>query len=102
MCCDGGLCPQLIESSLGPHWAATCFHHLDHTCDGVQVPEGAVRFELTAEEIAEALAEESVEVAAPEDIPVPDALLPEEEVRVLVAERRPAYVPVDGGEAVRN
>ena len=41
-----------------------------------QVPEGAVRFELTAEEIAEALAEESVEVAAPEDIPVPDALLP--------------------------
>jgi len=61
-----------------------------------------VRFELSAEEIAEALAEESVEVAAPEDIPVPDALLPAEEVQALVAERRPAYVPVDGGEAVRR
>ena len=65
------------------------------------MPEGAVRFELSAEEIAEALAEESGEVAAPEDIPVPDALLPAEEVQALVAERRPAYVPVDGGEAVR-
>ena len=48
-----------------------------------------MRFELTAEEIAEALAEESVEVAAPEDIPVPDALLPAEEVEALVARAPP-------------
>ena len=61
-----------------------------------------MRFELTAEEIAEALAEESVEVAPPEDIPVPDALLPADEVEALVAQRRPAYVPVDGSEAVRS
>ena len=61
-----------------------------------------MRFELTAEEIAEALQEESGEVAAPEDIPVPDALLPAAEVEVLVAQRPPAYVPIDGSEVVRS
>lgn len=64
-----------------------------------EVPEGLVRFELTAEEIEAALAEPSLEVEAPEDIDVPDALVPPERVAELLASRKPHFVPVPGREA---
>ena len=64
-----------------------------------EVPEGLVRFELTAEEIEAALAEPSLEVEAPEDIDVPDALVPPERVAELLALRKPHFVPVPGREA---
>ena len=64
-----------------------------------EAPEGLVRFELTAEEIEAALAEPSLEVEAPEDIDVPDALVPPERVAELLASRRPHFVPVPGREA---
>ena len=64
-----------------------------------EVPEGLVRFELTAEEIEAALAEPSLEVEAPEDIDVPDALVPPERVAELLAARKPHFVPVPGREA---
>ena len=65
-----------------------------------QVPEGAIRFELSAAEVAEAIAEASGEIAAAEDIPVPDELLPEAEVEILIAQQRPAYVALDGDPEV--
>lgn len=64
-----------------------------------EVPEGLVRFELTAEEIEAALAEPSLEVEAPEDIDVPDALVPPERVAELLALWKPHFVPVPGREA---
>lgn len=64
-----------------------------------EVPEGLVRFELTAEEIEAALAEPSLEVEAPEDIDVPDALVPPERVAELLASQKPHFVPVPGRES---
>ena len=73
---------------------------LDDDSDGDgDVPEGAVRFELGAEEIEAALKAPSLEVEAPDDIDVPDSLLPEERVAELLAERVPAFVPLPGREA---
>jgi hypothetical protein len=37
-----------------------------------------------------------VQVEAPEDIDVPDALLPEERIAELMEERKPHYIPVEG------
>lgn len=66
-----------------------------------QVPEGAVRFELQAEDIAAAIAEASGEIAAAEDIPVPDALLPDDQVEALLAQGPPSYVALDGNPEVQ-
>ena len=41
-----------------------------------------------------------VQVEPPEDIEVPASLLSEEEVATLVAERKPAYVPLARGDGV--
>jgi hypothetical protein len=61
-----------------------------------EVPEGAVRFELDAAAIEAALAESGLEVEAREDVDVPLALLPDEAVEALVAERQPRFVQVEG------
>ena len=66
-----------------------------------QIPEGAVRFELSPEEVAEAIAEASGEIAPAEDIPVPEALLPDEDLEVLIVQQQPAYVALDGNPDVR-
>lgn len=68
---------------------------LDEDSDG-DIPEGAVRFELEAEQIAEALAEAGEEVERAADVEVPESLLPAAELEVLLAERQPRFVPVDG------
>ena len=66
-----------------------------------QIPEGAVRFELSPEEVAEAIAEASGEIAPAEDIPVPEALLPDEDLEVLIVQQQPVYVALDGNPDVR-
>ena len=68
----------------------------DSDGDNGDVPEGAVRFDLSPEEIEAALAAPSLEVEAPDDVDVPDSLVPEERVAELMAELRPAFVPVPG------
>ncbi|KAK9810226.1 hypothetical protein WJX72_007002 [[Myrmecia] bisecta] len=60
------------------------------------MPEGAVRWDLSAQEIADAIAEESLEVEAMPDIDVPTSLLPEEDLARLLEERRPHFVPLGG------
>jgi hypothetical protein len=72
---------------------------MEESSDEDDVPEGAVRFELDAAEIEVALSEVGMEIEAREDVDVPDALLPEEAVQALVAERQPAFVPIDGSPA---
>jgi predicted Zn-dependent peptidase len=67
----------------------------DSDGDG-DVPEGAVRFELTAAEIEAALAEPSLEVDAPDDVDVPDTLVPEEAVAELMGRLQPHFVPIPG------
>ncbi|CAL8466878.1 g6414 [Coccomyxa elongata] len=59
------------------------------------VPEGTVRFELDPEEIAQELAAPSLQVDPPEDIEVPQSLLPPDLVEQLVAERNPHFVPLE-------
>lgn len=59
-------------------------------------PEGAVRFELDAAAIEEALAEDGLEVEALADVDVPDALVSPEDAEALLAERQPRFVPLDG------
>lgn len=68
--------------------------------DPADVPEGAVRFELQPEDIAAAIAEASGEIAAAEDIPVPDALLPADQLEALLQQERPYYVALDGNPEV--
>jgi predicted Zn-dependent peptidase len=58
------------------------------------IPEGAVRFEVDAPDIAAALTEAGVDVEARPDVDVPDALLPDERVEDLMAERQPHFVSV--------
>lgn len=68
---------------------------IDDSAEDEEPPEGAVRFDLEASEIEEALAEEGLEVEALADVDVPDALLSDEAVATLVAERQPEFVAVD-------
>lgn len=51
-----------------------------------EVPEGAVRFEITEQEIADALADTSIVVEAGVDVDVPDDLISEEELEQLMGE----------------
>jgi len=50
--------------------------------------------------VAERMRRGAPQVEPPEDIEVPKSLLGEEEVARLVAERRPAYVPLARGDGV--
>jgi predicted Zn-dependent peptidase len=59
-------------------------------------PEGAVRFELDAAAIEDALSEVGLEVEALPDVDVPDALISPEDSEVLLQERKPQFVPLDG------
>uniref|UniRef100_A0A061SA19 Insulinase (Peptidase family m16) family protein isoform 2 n=1 Tax=Tetraselmis sp. GSL018 TaxID=582737 RepID=A0A061SA19_9CHLO len=68
----------------------------DEDPDAEEVPEGAVRFDITAEDIQQALMEDSVEVEAMEEIDVPDHLVPEEELQRLMLDLRPTFVPLEG------
>ena len=68
----------------------------------MQIPEGAVRFELQPDEIAEVISEASGEIAAAEDIPGPAALLPQDELQALLDQQRPAYVALDGSQEARH
>ncbi|KAI8464353.1 MAG: LuxS/MPP-like metallohydrolase [Monoraphidium minutum] len=61
-----------------------------------EVPEGAMRFELTAEQIAEALADPTLEVDPLEDVDMPDRLVSPERLEALLAAQQPRYVPLDG------
>lgn len=59
------------------------------------IPEDAVKFEITAEDIQAVLKEESLEVEPMEEIDVPDHLVAPEELDELIATYQPAFVPVD-------
>jgi len=61
-----------------------------------EVPEGAIKFDLTPEEIGEALADTSLEVEATTDVELPSELLPDEEVEALQARMQPRFVPLGG------
>ncbi|CAD7695599.1 unnamed protein product [Ostreobium quekettii] len=63
------------------------------------VPDGAVRFEITEQEIADALMDTSITVEAGVDVEVPDDLVSEEELATIIDARRPSYVPMPGASA---
>jgi predicted Zn-dependent peptidase len=98
----GGAAPAPRGASLAttqhvdPEAAAAAAAAADDDGAGEEPPEGAVRFLVDASDIEAALAEEGLPVEAPPDVDVPDDLLSYEEVARLVAERRPAFVPIDG------
>ncbi|KFM27169.1 putative zinc protease PqqL [Auxenochlorella protothecoides] len=65
-------------------------------------PEGAVRFRLSGEEIAAALAEAGgADVAPLPEVDVPEHLVPEDVLAALLEERRPAWVEVPGAGSAR-
>eukprot|EP00798_Chlamydomonas_sp_ICE-L_P027064 gene27064-2297_t len=64
--------------------------------DEFDVPEGAIRFNISADEIAEALADPTFETEAPSDVELPENLMTQEEVEALVVERNPHYIPIEG------
>ncbi|KAL4457809.1 hypothetical protein ABPG75_012674 [Micractinium tetrahymenae] len=94
----GGGAPMQRGASLATtqHVDPAAVAAMEESGDEDDVPEGAVRFELEAADIEAALAEQGIEVEAREDVEVPDALLPDDAVQALVAERQPRFVPVDG------
>jgi hypothetical protein len=96
----GGGAPMQRGASLATtqHVDPAAVAAMEESGDEDDVPEGAVRFELEAGDIEAALAEDGLEVEAREDVDVPDALLPDEVVEALVAERRPRFVALDGSE----
>ena len=69
--------------------------------DAAQLPPGTVAFNLGQDQLSSTLAKESVAVEAAPDIDVPDALLPPERLDELLAERQPAFVPLQRAAAVR-
>lgn len=93
----GGGAPITRGASMATtqHVDPTAVSTLDESSEADDdVPDGAVRFDLEAEDIQEALAEIGDEIEAQDDIDVPDALLPDELVDRLLAERNPHFVPV--------
>ena len=67
----------------------------------ITIPEGAVRFDVTAEDIRDALAEDSGEIENVDDMDVPEGLFTDAQLDALVAERRPQFVPVtEGGDTL--
>jgi hypothetical protein len=68
--------------------------------DAAQLPPGTVEFNIQPPQLTAALAEDSLAVDAAPDIDVPDALLPQERLDELLAQRQPAYVPLPGATAV--
>lgn len=64
--------------------------------DEVQIPEGALKFDISAQDIAKALSNQDLEVEPTKDIKTPRHLLTEEEVEALVQQRRPHFVPLGG------
>ena len=59
------------------------------------IPEGAIKFELAAEQIEEAIRARDVQVEAVKDVEVPDQMVSDERIHELMVERRPEFVPVD-------
>lgn len=68
---------------------------MDDSSEGEEPPEGAVKFEITEDEIRDALSEQGLEVEALDDVDVPDALIPLEDTHRLLSEIKPTFVPVD-------
>ncbi|GAX77204.1 hypothetical protein CEUSTIGMA_g4650.t1 [Chlamydomonas eustigma] len=64
--------------------------------DEFEVPDGAIKYDLSPAEIAAAIANQELDVAAPDDVETPEHLMSEEEVQALVQQRRPAFVPLAG------
>ncbi|RMZ57046.1 hypothetical protein APUTEX25_002278 [Auxenochlorella protothecoides] len=74
----------------------------DGDADDEEPPEGAVRFRLSGEEIAAALAEAGgADVAPLPEVDVPEHLVPEDVLAALLEERRPAWVEVPGAGSAR-
>eukprot|EP00798_Chlamydomonas_sp_ICE-L_P019762 gene19762-26456_t len=67
--------------------------------DEFDVPEGAMRFDISAAEIAEVLSDQSLDVHAPTDVELPEVLIAPEEIDALVEERKPAFVALNGDES---
>lgn len=74
----------------------------DGDADDEEPPEGAVRFRLSGEEIAAALAEAGgADVAPLPEVDVPEHLVPEDVLAALLEERQPAWVEVPGAGSAR-
>merc|ERR1719181_927812 len=66
---------------------------MDHE---IEIPEGAISFNVTAKDIQECLAEDLGPIDNVEDLDVPEFLMTDEEIDALVQERNPCFVPVGG------
>lgn len=65
--------------------------------EAFEVPENAVRFDLTEDDIRTVLMDQSLEVEAGPEIDVPERLVPEQRLAELIAERKPHYVALERG-----
>lgn len=62
-----------------------------------EVPENAVRFELTENDIRNVLMDQSVDVEPLPEINVPEKLVSEADLEHLIQTRKPKYVPLERG-----
>ncbi|KAL6754220.1 peptidase M16 inactive domain-containing protein [Haematococcus lacustris] len=64
--------------------------------DEIEIPEGAIKFDLSPTEIARVLSDLSHEVEPEEDIDCPEHLIPPQVMDAKVAALQPAFVPLEG------
>lgn len=75
---------------------------LDSTSDPLEdatnalIPEGSIKFELSAEDIESAIRAEGLEVNAVEDVDVPDQMISDAELAAMLQKHEPHFVPVRG------
>lgn len=66
---------------------------MSQAVDEIEIPEGAVPFEISAEDIAAALSDTSMTVAPVADVHVPRYLVAPSEVAQMMEEVKPRYIP---------
>ena len=70
--------------------------------DDFAPPEDAVEFNLSAGEIARAIADRTAPLEPVKDFEVPDSLIDDARLEALVASQAPSFVPLAGEAAVRD
>ncbi|KAG1670958.1 hypothetical protein FOA52_011393 [Chlamydomonas sp. UWO 241] len=64
--------------------------------DEFEVPEGAIRFDVSADDIAKVMASSDLEVEPVKDVTTPRHLIEPADVVAMAEERRPSFVPLGG------
>ena len=82
--------------------AATSMNADDDSSEEGKPPEGAVRFELTADDIEQALKEEGFDVEPLPDVDVPEALVPDHKAAELIEARKPHFVSLTGENNIND